>query len=235
MLETYEECRAVLFGATKDERIGDVNAERHNAIVNCETGTLGVRVPVVKRLAKAVPISCRDEVVNRFFKSGDTVFEAVLFAGLLSARKGDYVKTREHLKRLIPMFGSWAHPDTIVPCLRWTDEAAFRADFSYLLDCAGQYEVRTYIIYLMTRCIESDLDFALDTLVNRVRYGQYYVDMAAAWALSEALVKRYENTLPTIEKKVLPPFVHNKAIQKARESFRLTEERKEYLKVLRVK
>ncbi|MCH5162184.1 MAG: hypothetical protein J1G38_01690 [Clostridiales bacterium] len=235
MYETYDECRARIFGATEEEKVGGGNAERHNAIINSDSGTLGVRVPVIKRLAKAVPIACRDAVLSGFFGSGDTVFETVLFAGVLAARKGDYRKTREYMKRLIPMFSSWAHPDTIVPCLRWTDEAAFRTDFSYLLDCEGQYEVRTYIIYLMTRCIESDLDFALDTLINKVKYGQYYVDMAAAWCVAEALVKNYEGALPTIEKSVLPPFVHNKAIQKARESFRLTDERKAQLSSLRAK
>lgn len=235
MYETYEECRARIMSASGGEKVTGDFYGRHCAITNCEFGTLGVRIPVIKKLAKAVPLSSRDSVIDVFFESGDNVFETVLFAGLVAAKKGDYLKTREHLKRLIPLFGSWAHPDCIIPCLRWTDVDAFLSDFAYLLDRDGQYEVRTYIIYIMTRCLEGDrIDFAFDVLLNKVRYGRYYVDMAAAWALAEALVKQYEKTLPVIEGKTLPKFVHNKAIQKARESFRLSPERKQYLNSLKV-
>lgn len=235
MYETYEECRAQIFGASGEQKVSDDFFERHCAITNCESGTLGIRTPVIKRLARSVPLSARDNVLDGFFKSGDDVYEAVLFAGLLAARKGDYQKTREYIKRLVPMFKSWAHSDCIVPCLKWTDVDAFLDDFSYLLSCDGQYEVRTYIIYIMTRCLGVDrIDFALDTLTRRVRYGQYYVDMAAAWCIAEALTKQYDKTVRVIENKQLPSFVHNKAIQKARESFRITPERKEYLKGLKI-
>ena len=235
MYETYEECRARIFSASGEEKVSDDFLDRHCAITNCENGTLGIRTDVIKRLAKAVPFGCRDDVIGGFLKSGDTVYETVLLAGLLAARKGDYAKTREHLKNLIPRFSSWAHSDVVVPCLRWTDVDTVLDDFSYLLDCEGQYEVRTYIIYIMTRCLDDErIDFALDTILKRVRYGQYYVDMAAAWCLAEALTKQYEKALPVIEGKTLPKFVHNKAIQKARESFRISPERKEYLKGLKI-
>ncbi|MDE7463731.1 MAG: DNA alkylation repair protein [Clostridiales bacterium] len=235
MNETYEECRARIFGAGQDQKVSAGFFERHVAIVNSESGALGIRTPEIKRLAKSVPIACREGVLDGFFNSGDNVFEAVQFAGMLAARKGDYAATREYLKRLIPLFGSWAHPDTIVPWLKWTDVDTFLGDFAYLLNCDGQYEVRTYIIYLMTRCLWDDrIDFTLDTLKNKVGYGQYYVDMAAAWCLSDALVKQYDKTLPLIENKTFPPFVHNKAIQKARESFRISAERKQYLNGLKI-
>ena len=236
MYETYEECRAHIFGAGQDVKVSDDFLERHVAIINCENGALGIRTPEIKRLAKLVPIVCRDDVLDGFFKSGDIVYDAELFAGLLASRKGDYAATREYLKRLVPLFGSWAHPDTIVPCLRWTDVDTFLHEFAYLLDCEGQYEVRTYIIYLMTRCLGDErIDFTLETLANKILYGQYYVDMAAAWCLSDVLVKQYDKTLPLIENKTFPAFVHNKAIQKARESFRVTPERKEYLNGLKVR
>lgn len=236
MYETYDDCRARLYGAPPEDRVEEAFYARHCRITNCASGTLGVRTPAVKRLAKLVPMPCRDEVMRGYFESGDREYEATLFAGLLAARKGDYEKTRDYVKALVPLFDSWAHPDVVVPCLRWTDADGFLRDFRYLLDCDGQYEVRTYIIYVMTRCLGDDrIDFALDMLRSRVRYGQYYVDMAAAWCVAEALVKQYDKTLPLLRDGALPPFVHNKAIQKARESFRITDAQKTELYGMRIK
>ena len=59
--------------------------------------------------------------------------------------------------------------------------------------------------------------------------------MAIAWLISVALVKQYESTVDLLENKVFPTFVHNKAIQKAIESFRINDDRKSYLKTLKIK
>lgn len=195
-----------------------------------------MRTPVVKRLAKQTPLENRDAIIRAFLASGDREYEMTLFVGLLAARKGDYAATREYLKALVPEFDSWAHPDVIVPCLRWTDINSLFRDFDYLLGCEGQYEVRTYIIMLLTRALDAEhIDFALDALDRRVRYGMYYVDMAAAWCLAEALARQYDKTLEFIKGKTLPAFVYNKAIQKARESFRITDAQKSELFELRIK
>jgi hypothetical protein len=64
--------------------------------------------------------------------------------------------------------------------------------------------------------------------------GQYYTDMAIAWGLSVLLIKRYELTLPYLAAGRFSPFVHNKAIQKAIESYRVSDETKAYLRGLKV-
>ncbi|MCH5164932.1 MAG: DNA alkylation repair protein [Clostridiales bacterium] len=229
MYETYEECRAALFAGI-DEKYNEFN----NPIVNTTYKTYGVRTPVIKKLAKSVPISARDNVLNGFFNDSDPSYETVLFAGILATRKGDYEKTREYLKRLIPLFGSWAHVDCVISCLDWVDKDSFLRDFEYLLSQDGQYEVRSYIIFLFD-CLTADrIDFVLDTL-QKIEYGEYYVDMAAAWLLAECLVKFYDKTLPLFTNVIFPSFVHNKAIQKARESYRIPLETKNYLNTLKVK
>ena len=63
----------------------------------------------------------------------------------------------------------------------------------------------------------------------------YYVHMAAAWLTAEVLVKHYEQGLEILKGGSLPPKTHNKAIQKAKESFRITEEQKGYLESLKIK
>ena len=231
MYETYEECRAALF----KEVDADYN-KFNNPIVNCEYPTYGVRTPVIKKLAKSVPISARSNVLDGFLSDGDFTYETVLFAGVLAARKGkSYAETRDYLMRLVPLFRSWAHVDCVTPCLRWADKDALWNDFRYLLDCEGQYEKRFYIMIMFSCCLSDKYtDRILDTL-QIVPYGQYYVDMAAAWLLAECLVKYYDKTLPLFTQQVFPKFVHNKAIQKARESYRIPAETKQYLNSLKVK
>ncbi|MDE7165276.1 MAG: DNA alkylation repair protein [Clostridiales bacterium] len=233
MYETYEQCKAALF-AEVDEKYDNFN----NPIVNCEGyPTCGVRTPVIKKLAKSVPLAARDDVLNGFFSDADLTYEIVLFAGVLAARKGEYYgQTREYISRIVPLFRSWAHVDSVTPCLSWADKSALWDDFRYLLDCEGQYEKRFYIMIMFSCCLGDEyIDKILETLRYNVAYGQYYVDMAAAWLLAECLVKYYDKTLPLFTTQVFPKFVHNKAIQKARESFRVSPDTKAYLNTLKVK
>lgn len=229
MYTTYEQLKNAL-NENIDVKYNDFN----NPIVNSEYRTLGVRTPVMRKIAKAVSLDHRDGIMESFFADEDKTYEAVLLAGLIAARKGEYPKTREYIKRLVPLFGSWAHTDCVIPSLDWTDRDAVLSDFRYLLDCDGQYEVRAYIIYMFDCLTAERIDFVLDTLKG-VRYGQYYVDMAAAWLLAECLVKFYDKTVGLFQTHTFPKFVHNKAIQKARESYRISEEIKEYLKGLKIR
>ena len=69
-------------------------------------------------------------------------------------------------------------------------------------------------------------------MVAALRSDEYYVNMMIAWYFATALAKQYDAVLPYIEKKKLDPWTHNKAIQKAVESYRITPEQKVYLKSL---
>ncbi|MCH5161227.1 MAG: DNA alkylation repair protein [Clostridiales bacterium] len=229
MLESYEQVKAAI-NAEANAKYDAFN----NPIVNSTYRTIGVRIPVMRKIVKATDINKRDGILNDFFVDGDKTFETVLYAGMLASRKGDYGKTREYLKKIIPLFGSWAHVDCVMSCLDWVDRELFASDFRYLLTCDGEYEKRTYLIYMFNFVDDDGIERVFETLQS-VEYGQYYVDMGAAWLIAECLTKCYEMTLPLIESKTLPKFVHNKAIQKARESYRITDERKASLNTLKVK
>ena len=68
-----------------------------------------------------------------------------------------------------------------------------------------------------------------------IRSEEYYINMARAWYFSAALASNYAEILPYIEQKRLDIWTHNKTIQKAVESFRITAEQKQYLRTLRIK
>ena len=209
----------------------------NDPIANSEYKTLGVRIPVIKKLVRSIAIADRDKFMEDFFADPDKTFESVLIAGMLAAKKGEYYsQTRDHLAHVVPLFGSWAHVDCVTPCLKWADADALYDNFRYLLDCEGQYEKRFYIMIMFSCCLNDEyIDRVSETLCYNISYGQYYVDMAAAWLLAECLVKYYDKTLPLFTSVHFPKFVHNKALQKARESFRISPETKAYLNTLKIK
>lgn len=231
-LNTYENIKARL-AAEIDLAYKAFN----DPIAKSEYKTLGVRIPAIKKLVKSIAVADRDRFMQDFFADPDKTFETVLIAGMLAAKKGErYSQTREYLSRVVPLFGSWAHVDCVTPCLKWADKNALYDNFRYFLDCDGQYEKRFYIMIMFSCCLNDEyIDRISETLCNDVKYGQYYVDMAAAWLLAECLVKYYDKTLPLFTTVHFPKFVHNKAIQKARESFRISPETKAYLNTLKIK
>ena len=234
MSEVYDSFKTRLNMLGKDIDRESDGYKRGAKIINSDLPFIGLTIPQIKSLAKSIALSDRDEFMDGFFDDADKTYESVTVAGLVAAKKGDYKKTALYLKKIIPLFSSWAHSDTIVPQLRHVDREKFLSDFKYLLDADGQYEVRTYIVYLMSCCLTDEYyDLIVDTL-KAVRYGQYYVDMGAAWLLSYMLIKFYDRTLPLFVDPTFPAFVHNKAIQKARESFRVPQERKDYLFTLKI-
>ena len=96
------------------------------------------------------------------------------------------------------------------------------------------YTVRYGIGTLMRLYLDEDFDikYALD--VAKIRSGEYYVNMMKAWYIATALAKQYDAVLPILQERLMDSWSHNKAIQKARESYRITPQQKEYLSTLKV-
>jgi len=86
---------------------------------------------------------------------------------------------------------------------------------------------------LMQHYLDDDFDSIYPEMVSKIRSEEYYVNMMIAWYFATALAKQYEAAVPYLEKQKLDVWSHNKAIQKARESYRITSEQKEYLKTLK--
>ena len=69
----------------------------------------------------------------------------------------------------------------------------------------------------------------------KIRTDEYYVNMMTAWLFADALVYQWDTAIKFLQEQKLDTWTHNKIIQKARESFRITPEQKEYLKTLKIK
>ena len=97
------------------------------------------------------------------------------------------------------------------------------------------YTVRFAIGMLMEHFLDDDFAPEYPKMVASVRSEEYYINMMIAWYFATALAKQYEAALPFLENRRLSPWTHNKAIQKAVESFRVTPEQKAYLRSLKIK
>ncbi len=87
----------------------------------------------------------------------------------------------------------------------------------------------------MDHFLDEDFDKAYPKMVSEIKSGEYYVKMMVAWYFATALSKQYDIAISYIENKKLEKWTHNKAIQKAIESYRISDAQKEYLKTLRIK
>lgn len=197
----------------------------------------GIRMPALKKLAKE--LSADPDVKNYLEGAEYTTYEHILLYGLvLGQLKKTPVETIFHyLDPLILRFDNWAHVDTIISALKifgkYQDETL--AHFLPLKTHEGEFTKRVFVIVLMDFFMdEAHIDTALKHLPE-VPQGQYYVDMAIAWAISVGLVKFGNETFPLLEQRVFSKFVHNKAIQKACESYRITPEMKEVLRGMKIK
>jgi len=198
---------------------------------------LGIRMPALKKLAKEIATSPE---VETYLKNAEyTTYEHVLLYGLVlgQLKKPSLEMIFRYLDPLILRFDNWAHVDTIVSGLKifgkHPDEVL--THFQPLKNHKGEFTKRTFVILLMDFFMdETHIDVVLKHLPE-VPQGQYYVDMGIAWALSVGLIKFYDKTIPLLEQPVFSRFVHNKALQKARESYRITPEVKELLNKMKIK
>ena len=96
------------------------------------------------------------------------------------------------------------------------------------------YTVRYAIGCMMNYYLEEQFSAEYPDMVAAIKSEEYYIRMMQAWYFATALAKQYETILPYLEDKKLDPWVHNKTIQKAVESYRITPEQKTYLKILKL-
>ena len=176
-----------------------------------EDRVLGVRVPAVRALAKRMS----DEEKRDFLHSLPHRFydEDMLHSVILSGVR-DFDAAAARVKEFLPFVDNWAVCDALAP-------KAFGR--------AGESDRVRGFAY---ECMDSPhLYTARFERVAKVS-GGYYLDMAAAWFFCDALIKRWDETLPYFERGALAREVHVKAVRKAAESFRVPEERKRLLRAL---
>ena len=194
---------------------------------------IGVRTPELRKLAKelAKRENIRDflnDLPHRYFD------ENQIHAFILSEEK-DMEKCMEELELFLPYVDNWATCDQMSPKVFRKNKKDLLTAIKRWIESDQTYTVRFAIKMLMEHFLDEDFDPIYPEMVATVRSEEYYIRMMIAWYFATALAKRYDAVLPYLKQEKLDVWTHNKAIQKAVESYRITEEQKIYLKSLKRK
>lgn len=194
---------------------------------------IGVRTPDLRKYAKQL---VRQEDVSEFLRDLPHLYfdENQLHAFLLSELK-DYDQCVEEVVRFLPYIDNWATCDQLSPKVFRKHREELLENIREWVRSSETYTIRFGIGMLMQHYLDDGFEVEYPEMVSEVRSEEYYVNMMIAWYFATALAKRYEQVLPFLEGHRLDPLTHNKAIQKAVESYRITPEQKEYLRSLKWK
>lgn len=190
---------------------------------------IGVRVPEIRKFAKEIYGTAEAE---SFLKSlPHTYYEENNLHAFLIEKIPDYHKCLEAIENFLPYIDNWATCDMLTP-------KAFKKNLTdsqviSWIDSTHPYTVRFAIGMLMKFFLDEKFKPEYLKIVSSVKSDEYYVNMMIAWYFATALAKQYDEAVKYIETKALPEWVHNKTIQKAVESLRISKEQKTYLRTLK--
>lgn len=194
---------------------------------------IGVRTPALRSFAKQL---AKREDLSDFLNDLPHLYfdEDQLHAFIISEIK-DYDTCMAELEKFLPHVDNWATCDQMSPKVFKKHKEELLVKIREWIASDKPYTVRFGIGMLMQHFLDEDFDPAYPELAAGIRSEEYYVKMMIAWYFATALAKQYETVLPYIENQRLDAWTHNKAIQKAVESYRITPEQKEYLRTLKIR
>ena len=221
--ETLFSLRDEKFAAFQARLIPNVAPER----------IIGVRTPALRKLAKTLRGSGEAE---EFLKAlpHDFFEENNLHAFLLCEMK-DFDACVQAVEDFLPYVDNWATCDQMSPGVFRKNKQALLPYIRCWIASERCYTRRFGTGMLMSHFLDEDFREEYLRLVSDKRSEEYYVDMMIAWYVATALAKEYEGALPYGENRRLDPWVHNKTIQKAVESFRVSDEHKACLRALKIR
>ncbi len=192
---------------------------------------IGIRTPVLRKFAKEFN---KREEAKSFLKNLPHKYyeEDNLHAFLLEQIK-DYNVLIEELNKFLPFVDNWATCDMMRPKILKKHKPELLEDIKRWLNSKDTYAIRFAVNCLMNYYLEEDFKPEYLHLVKNIESEEYYINMVRAWYFATALAKQYDETIKVLENNELDKWTHNKTIQKAVESYRITKEQKEYLKTLK--
>jgi len=196
----------------------------------CKDKVIGIRIPVLRKFAKTLT-DYGDFLQNLPHK----YFEEDNLHAFLIERETDFDRCIQKLDAFLPFVDNWATCDSMKPKVLKTEPEKLLSHINRWINSEDVYAVRYGINLLMSYYLDEHFDEKFLKLVCDIKSDEYYINMMRAWYFATALAKQYEKTLPYIEKQMLDKWTHNKTIQKAVESFRITKEQKTYLRNMKQK
>ena len=212
----------------QDKKYGDFSAK---LMPNLQSeNVIGVRTPMLRKYARDLPKDIADEFINtlphQYFE------ENQLHAFIISNIK-DFDKCIANVDKFLPFVNNWATCDQLLPKVFAKNTDKLLPYIKRWLQSKHTFTVRFAIGQLMRFYLGDKFDKKYADMVTKVKSKEYYINMMRAWYFATALAKNYEDILPYIKNKKLDDWTHNKSIQKAIESFRITNDKKTTLRKMK--
>lgn len=193
---------------------------------------IGVKVPQIRNIVKELT----EEEKKEFMKElPHKYYEENLLHGFIISKIKDYDFLIESVNKFLPYVNNWATSDTMSPkaFAKHTDELL--PEIKKWVKSKQTYTVRFGVVTLMQFYLNDKFDIKHFEIINSIHSNEYYINIAIAWYYATALAKQYDSTIKVFESKKLDKWIQNKSIQKAIESYRVSDEHKQYLRTLKVK
>ncbi len=227
---TIKELQELLFEYA-DEKYGDFGAK---LIPNLpRERIIGVRTPEYKNIIARIK---DDPVVPVFLSTLPHTYheENCLHVALINKMR-NYEECLAALEKFMPFIDNWAVNDGVNPPCFKKHRAELISHVQRWMASDAPYTRRCGMKVFMANYLGDAFRPEYLDLPADLRSDEYYVNMMTAWLFAEALIKQWDTAVKYIEGRRLDAWTHNKAIQKACESFRVSDERKEYLRSLKVR
>ena len=191
---------------------------------------IGIRVPILRAYAKSL------EDYETFLKNlPHRYFEENNLHAFLIERERDFDCCIKKLEAFLPYVNNWATCDGMKPKVLKKEPEKLLLYIQKWITSKETYTVRYAINLLMSYYLDEHFQPEYLKMVCNVQSDEYYINMMRAWYFATALAKQYEATLPYLQNHLLDEWTHNKTIQKAVESYRISDEQKTYFRTLRRK
>ena len=199
--------------------------------VNKKT-VIGVRTPKIRKLSKEL---FSDPNINEFINSlPHTYYEENNLHAYLIEQIDDYDICIREVNRFLPYIDNWATCDSLSPKVFKKEPKRLLCNIKFWISSKDEYIIRFGIGMLMRFFLDDNYSPEYPKMISQIKSDDYYVNMMIAWYFATALAKQYDSVIPYFQTQKLTLWVHNKAIQKARESFRVSKDKKDYLKTLKI-
>jgi len=210
--------------------------EFHSNLCPGINNILGIRVPILRKYAKE--LSEKYDFKYLMSNIEDEYYEEIMLKGMLIGLNKDleWNELERYIKDFVPKIDNWAICDTFCASLKITNTYKEKM-WNLINEYAGsseEFEVRFAVVMILDYYIDSSYLQKDFEIFNSIKLDKYYVKMAVAWAISICLIRFYNETILYLENNItLDNWIYNKAIQKAIESYRISDKQKESLRKMR--
>ena len=209
--------------------------EFHGRLCPGTENIIGVRVPVLRNYAKE--IFDKKTWKQTIAQIDDEYYEEIMLQGMLIGQaKNEDIKTiLKCVKEYIPKIDNWGVCDVFCAGLKITKKYK-KEMWNFIqkyLKSDKEFEIRFAVVMILDYYIEEEYLQKNFQIFDNISHEGYYVKMAVSWAVSVCLIKFYDETVEYLKISKLDSWTYNKAIQKAVESYRISDDRKDFLRIMK--